>query len=302
MNDHLSSRISSAMDLPTLPAIVERLRRAIENPECGAAEVGELVAQDPTLTAKILLLANSALYGRAEHCWSAREACALLGLESVGNLVVHATLLDRYEHLKQSGYDVSALWHDAPLVASCASKLSRCMRVRRRPSADEAWLAGLLHDIGQLILLERAGEHYVTIQSAASCGIEPLEAYELRELGCTHSEIGAIAVEAWGCGEHVRDAVQRHHAEPSPSMPPLTALVAVGDRIVERLKENKFTAAVDTATPAMLAALGLQRQQVADVVEAVYASVRGSHASPGGIRAPLPSAPPKSRPDEEPSG
>jgi len=285
------------MELPTLPYIVERLSQAIDSPEAGAADIGDLIAADPTLTAKVLLVANSVIYGRAERCWSPREACALLGLRSVRNIVLHATLLREYEHLKACGYDVSALWQDAPLVGLAASMLARCMRPPLAPRPDEAYLAGLLHDIGQLILLDRAGELYVTIQSAASCGMEPLESYERRELACTHSEIGAIAVEAWGCGEHVRDAVMRHHSPLAASMAPLTAVVAIADLIVERLKENKFTAAVDAATPEMLHAIGITRAQVSDIVEVVYAEARGSCSSPRGIRAPLPSGPSVSDPE-----
>jgi HD-like signal output (HDOD) protein len=296
---YLSTRVSTAMELPTLPEIVLHLGEAIDSPEAGAADVGDLIAKDPTLTAKILRAANSVLYGRSERCWSPREACAVLGLRSVRNIVVGAVLLERYEHLKASGYDVSVLWRDAPLVGLCASMLARCIRPPLGPRPDEAYLAGLLHDIGQLVLLDHVGDLYLTIQSAASCGLEPLEEYETRELGYTHAEIGALVVEAWGCGEQVHDAVLQHHSPISAAMPPLTAVVAVADKIVERLNENKFTAAVDAVGSEILKALGLSRGQVSDIVEVVYAQLHGSRDESKGIRAPLPSShrePPPDRP------
>jgi len=291
MNAQLSSRISSAMELPTLPPIVERLSAAIDSPDAGAADVGEMIGADPTLTTKVLSVANSASYGLAERCRSARQACTVLGLRAVRNIVVHAALLEHYEHLKTAGYDVSAIWRDGPLVGATAAQIARCMPASISPRVDDAYLAGLVHDIGQLILLENVGDLYVTIQAAAACALEHLEAYEARELGCTHSEVGARAVESWSYGEHVRDAVARHHAPVAGTTRPLTAVVALADQIVECLNMDHFTAAMDAATPQLLGVLRIQRAQVAEIVEALHARMHGVPVTAERLRAPLPSTP-----------
>jgi HD-like signal output (HDOD) protein len=288
MTMELASKLLPTIELPTLPEIVQRLSRVIDNPEAGAAEVGDLIGEDPALTAKVVLLANSATFGRSEACKSPRQACTLLGLRAVRNLVLHASLLQHFDHLKECGYDISAFWRDAPIVGQGASMLARRIRPAIAPRPDEAYLAGLLRDIGQLILLERVGELYVTIQSAASCKVEPLEAYELRELGLTHADLGAHAVETWGCGESIRDAILQHHMTVSASMQPLSVVVALAERMVSHLNANKFTAAIDAVDPQLSHALGIKREHVSDVAEALHAQLHGSPRDTAGIRAPFP--------------
>jgi HD-like signal output (HDOD) protein len=290
MTDHPTVRIASGIALPSLPQIVQRIDTAIESSDTGTGEIGDLIAQDPTLTAKVLLVANSAMYGLSEQCLSPRHACTILGLQSVRNIVIHAALLYQYEHLKERGFDVSAFWRDAPLVGLAASMLARCVPNASAPRPDEAYLAGLLHDIGQLVLFTNVGEAYVAIQSAAARANEPLEECERREIGMTHAEVGACAIESWGYGERLRDALVDHHEAVTASSQPLTAVVAIADQMVARLNANQFTAAVDAAGAPALAALKISRAQVSDVAETLYGLMHGSHVAAGRIRGPLPSA------------
>jgi HD-like signal output (HDOD) protein len=285
----LPGRLSHTIVVPELPAIVQRVHRAIESTDAGVADVGDMIGADPALAGKVMLVANSVIYGLAQSCRTPRQACTMLGLASIRNIVIQATMLQRYEHLSAHGYDVSALSRDAPVVGFGASMFARCVRVPGAPPPDDAYVAGLLHDIGELILLDQVGEFYATIQSAAACGIESLAAYERRELGVTHAEIGARAVDAWGFGTQVRDAVLHHHARVSTSTSSLTACVVAADLVVEQLNHNRFTAAVDLGSQT-LGPFQVARAQVSDVVEALYSRLHGSRTPTGRIRAPLPSA------------
>ena len=220
----------------------------------------------------------------------AEQACTILGLHTVRNIVIHAALLYQYEHLKERGFDVTAFWRDAPMVGLAASMLARCAPSPIAPRPDEAYLAGLLHDIGQLVLLTNVGDKYVAIQSAAAGGSDRLETHELRELGYTHAEVGARAIESWGYDEHLRNAVLDHHATVTATTHPLTAVVAIANHVVTRLNANQFTAAVDAAGEAGLAALRISRAQVSDVVETLYGLMHGSRSPTESIRGALPSA------------
>jgi hypothetical protein len=161
--------LDDARDLPSLPEVAVKVSRLADDPNASAASIARVIATDQGLTARILRLANSALYGVARRVGTVQEAVVILGLGTIRNLTLAASI---YPALGAAvpGYDLAKgeLWRHSVAAALCAQELARRMPRAPRPGAgaapsaavspDEAFVAGLLHDIGKTLLSAASGD------------------------------------------------------------------------------------------------------------------------------------------------
>ena len=202
--------LSTIDSLPTLPAILWEIQAALQNPRSGSAEIAMVIEQDPSLTANILRLANSAYFHSSNRYLFIAEAVARIGLREIENMVSATFVIDIFTQIDKSADAIDFCFHSLQ-VAEAASFLTERSPKGTPFLASEAYIAGLLHDVGKLILREYFSGDFKRVSAYAtqfSCG--DAEA-ERQTLGVDHGEIGAVLLEIWNLDENLVEAVRRHH-------------------------------------------------------------------------------------------
>lgn len=190
------------VELPTIPRVVQRLIAALRDPNVDARKIGELLAQDPVLSAKVLRVANSSFFGGQRSMASIDAAVALIGIQALNRLVVACGVSSSFDAVP--GIDLKVFWRDALRAAIAANKLAP--RLSADPEA--AYICGLLHGAGHLILCRS----YPEIANAMFTGFAPvrgaeLAAIEVDAFGIDHPQVGAIWVESLGFPQAVADTI-----------------------------------------------------------------------------------------------
>ncbi len=212
--DRLHHRIASLENLPTLPAVAVEMIRLWNEPDLSVREITELLSRDPSLSAKILQVANSSSLGLKKKVTSINHAAALLGLNALRCVTLGVTVFQCFSGHKADWterMDLDEFWRHSIAVAVAAEMLA----VRLGwPNPEEAFLAGLLHDIGKIGLLATIPQDYVNVVERASDAQKSLIEYESEELSVTHTEIGKRITERWGFPDILRNAIWLHHQPP----------------------------------------------------------------------------------------
>lgn len=206
--DVLEEYLSVIKDIPTLPHIVIQLFEKIHQPDPVVNELADLIMKDQVLTTKMIRLVNSAFWGINRQITSVRETIVYLGLREISNLIYSVTLTNTFER-------------DAPLMErvhfwehsfGCALS-SRLIASRVRfPDAELAYLAGLLHDIGEsIIAIHLYKEFEKVVQLVLDTGMTFYQAEE-EILGMNHTDFGPWLVEKWLLPQKLSDAISCHHS------------------------------------------------------------------------------------------
>ncbi len=211
-NSALRAAVGDTESLPSPPPVLIELRSALEARGTGAADVARIVEQDPALSAKLLQLANSAFFGTSRKyaagtVVSIEDAVILLGMSTVEQLALITGVFVAFEGEEETlGLSVAALRRHATLVAEIAANLMTSRRF-----AEEAFMGGLLHDVGKLVLASRFPDSYRRIAPLARKRRSPSWRIEIEEYGASHAEVGAYLLACWGLPRIVIEAVAFHH-------------------------------------------------------------------------------------------
>jgi HD-like signal output (HDOD) protein/signal transduction histidine kinase len=196
--------------LPAMPQILVKLIGHLQADDLGMQELAALVSKDAGLTGKILAVANSSAYHRHSRNVNLEQSMAALGTDMIKTLVISDSVFQTFNNFPHSGStDLRGFWKNSLTAAVIARELARRMDY---PQLEEAYLAGLLHNVGRLALLATAPKEYAFNFTARDD--EDLCAVEQRTLQITHSEAGAWLIERWQLDSFLADSVLYHH-EPS---------------------------------------------------------------------------------------
>ncbi|MFL6657825.1 MAG: HDOD domain-containing protein [Massilia sp.] len=196
--------------LPAMPQILIKLIEHLQADDLGMQELAALLATDVGMTTKILSVANSSAYHRSGRSINLEQALVALGTDMIKLLVIGESVVQTFQNFPHSGStDLRSFWKQALTAAVIARELGRQMAY---PQLEEAYLAGLLHNVGRLALLATAPQEYAYNFTARDD--EDLCVAEQRTLQITHSEAGAWLIERWQLDSFLADAVLYHH-EPS---------------------------------------------------------------------------------------
>ena len=261
--DRVREAVRKVSSIATLPEVTGRIVATVEDPKSSAAQLHKIVSYDPALVTRILKVANSAFYGLPGQVTSVERAIVLLGLNAVKNIAVAASLgqLFRGARLCEK-FSARDLWRHCVAVGVTARELARRMGL---PSADEAFLAGMIHDVGLLVSLQTHPEQLRTVCERAETGAADFCALERETIGMDHQQLGMGLAELWKFPLPLRLAAGYHH-DPSSAdeaSRPLVTLVHVADTICCQSRHGfNLTAARQTVDDAMLAELGIDRAAV----------------------------------------
>ena len=218
--------------LPTIPAAAQRAMVLARDERASMREIAEVVSHDQALAATVLKVVNSAYYGLRQSVGTLPLALTVLGVREIINLVLGVSVVSAFPTSSDNElFSREALWRASAQCAHAAKRLAHGVGLGRL--ASEAFLGGLVHDIGLIVLDEYLHDEFVeTLRTAQQKGLELIVA-ERDRLGTTHASIGAWLAERWAFPEPLVEAIACHHdPEKSSWEPPLTALVHLAELIV----------------------------------------------------------------------
>lgn len=217
MDSHILARLDNIQDLPSLPQIVEKLTKIIEDPNASAGDVAKVMADDPAITAKILRLVNSAYYGRVgsgREITSVTYAIARMGFREVKNIVLSLSVFNLFP-VRKPIIDLKNFWRHCISVAITTRVVhdfaSPSLKQGGAVNVESLYVAGLLHDIGILVLNQYFRDDMERIVSLAKESDTPLHLMEQRILKTDHAKIGAYLARRWDLPKSIVKVIELHH-------------------------------------------------------------------------------------------
>jgi HD-like signal output (HDOD) protein/ActR/RegA family two-component response regulator len=227
--------------LPAMPKTYGLLQAALAQPSVTAGEIGDIVNADAAIASKVLQITNSAFFRLRKPMVRIKDAVTYLGFATVRNLVLSAEIFSQWRAPEGlSDVDPERLQMHAQCAAAACKALSG-----GRASADDAWLAGLLHDIGYWILIQECPEELVRAIELARAEDLPLVECERRITGASHAEVGAYLLGLWGLPYSIIEAVALHHTPGSvtPHGYDLVGALAVSHALLDAANAHGILAA-----------------------------------------------------------
>lgn len=223
----LRAKIERITTLPTLPQVVTKIIAMVESPETSIADVGRVIAKDQVLSARVLKLVNSAFYGFSRPVATITQAMVLLGFNVIKGLAMSASVFDFFQQGEGDGRDRKPLWDHSIGTARIAGVLAQKVKLHE---PEEAVVAGLLHDLGKIVLCAHLPEEFAAItELAKKHNLLMLDA-EKQILGATHAEIGRWLLDGWKLPAKLVEPIALHHAPHLSREAPLTtAIVHLAD-------------------------------------------------------------------------
>ena len=228
VDESLCSAISRIDCLPGLPKIYRDLLHELESDDASLDRVAEMISSDLGMTSKILQLVNSSFFGIPQHVSSPKHAVSLLGLNIIRPLALSAGTFLQYEDLGVPGFSLDEMVDHSLAVATSARAIAES-ETSDHYAIDDAFIAGMMHDIGKLILAVNLSEQYAEALCIADEKAIPLWQAETEVFGTSHGRVGAHLLGLWGLPNPIVEAVAFHH-EPNltsnTEFSPLTAVYA----------------------------------------------------------------------------
>ena len=263
---HLQKAMSRVTEIGSLPEVTTKIVEVVEDPRATAHDMHEIVKNDPGLATKILKVVNSAFYGLPSQVASLDRAIIMLGLSAVKNIAL-ATSLSR---LFKPGaiteqFAARDLWSHSIAVGVCAKLLTKAAR---GPHADEAFVAGLVHDMGLLIEHQLVREQLKEIVNRCMNGTEDFCTVEAEIIGANHQAFGAALAAKWKFPPGLRYAIAYHHnpMQLKPEFRNVATMTYVADTVCCRDEYGFWlTAHKQELSDELLATVGLTPAKIEEV-------------------------------------
>lgn len=206
----VSQLLQAVEEFPTLPTIYLKLVNTFDNPDISASDVANAISMDPAASAKLLKVANSSLYSFRGKVSSITQAIFNIGFVGVKNVILSMGIMQIFTSMNfNNRFSAVELWKHSLAVGVLSSKIASSIPDLKN---DDYFVAGLLHDIGKLFLLNTYKHEYIeAVDFAYKKKIAILEAEQLK-FGINHSEAGAILAEKWALPVGLRRAIRNHHS------------------------------------------------------------------------------------------
>lgn len=199
--------------IPTMPTIAARVMQIVNDPHSSAEDVAKFISRDVALTSKVLRLANSAFYGIPRTISSVNSAIVILGFNTIRSLVLSASVLKVFPAKPGLvAFDRKAFWKHSFMVGIASRMVAQIYRRKRLVDMETAFSAGLLHDVGKVILEQYSHEEYLPVLKAAKEKGIPLVVAEKGMLGLTHADVSGMLIDKWQMPNELRGPIVHHHS------------------------------------------------------------------------------------------
>ncbi len=197
-------------DLPTLPSSIVAINKMLSNPNSSASQVGKLISHDPALTAKILRIVNSAFYGFASRINTITHSIVILGNRAIRKILLTNYVFESFRGRPgQTAYRRSDFWRHAVGCAAACKIIDRRTGMKR---SEEAFITGILHDIGKIVLDQFRHTEFLAILELIEDKQISMRDAELELLGVDHSFLGGLLLEQWGLSPSIINSIGFHHS------------------------------------------------------------------------------------------
>ncbi len=215
MEERTTSRIDHKVvgfisKMPSLSPTVAKIVSLANDMNSSARDLVKVIKVDPVLMAKVLKLINSTYFGMPQQITSINRAVLLLGINTVKNLALSTAVVGSVSKRKESPFDLREVWEHA-LGVAVAAKLIAKKRGTDIKHLEEYFIAGLLHDIGQILLISYVPTAYHRAVTASDDNLTTLSEEEIKIFGCDHAHLGALIADKWKLTPNLISAIRHHH-------------------------------------------------------------------------------------------
>jgi len=247
-SSELKALVQKVTDLPTLPAMMATITRLMQDPRTSAEELGRAISTDPALVSKVLKLVNSAFYGFPGRIGTITQAIVILGFSTIRNVVLTTSVLKAFAKGGPAGVDVNRFWEHSLLTGAIA----RALAIEREANfIEETFIAGLLHDMGRIVLSQKLpAEFEKVLKAKRESGMPQLQA-EQTVLKLTHGDIGGWLARKWNLPLPYVEVMRLHHfplqvleqeQDPQHDTVKLVFLVHAADVIAKGIRDGALQA------------------------------------------------------------
>jgi putative nucleotidyltransferase with HDIG domain len=199
--------------IPTMPTIAAKVMQIVNDPHSSAEDVAKFISRDVALTSKVLRLANSAFYGIPRTISSVNSAIVILGFNTIRSLVLSASVLKVFPQKPGlASFDRKAFWKHSFMVGIASRMVAQIYRKKKLVDMETAFSAGLLHDIGKIILEQFSNDDYVPVVKASREQNIPLFLAEKSMLGMSHADVSGMLVDKWQMPNELKGPIVFHHS------------------------------------------------------------------------------------------
>jgi HD-like signal output (HDOD) protein len=273
----MTRMVEKIEELPPLPSLASKTLELLADPNASMESVEQTIAQDQAMAAKMIKVSNSVLYGGLQKVGTLRQALTRLGAKTTKSLILAAStrgyFLKGRKSMQSWGHH---LWQHS---VECGMAARRIAIAGGGTDPDQAYIAGIMHDIGKLVILMLDEEKYKAIQHAKSADKSTDMAAERKILGVDHAELGHLLMQKWRMPEPVRTCTQFHHQPAAAGAhQALTAIVALGNHLSQLRGSRPRDERLDDAAivQALCGTIGLSAQAYADMMEIVISDFRNA--------------------------
>ncbi len=278
-----SEAIKGISHIATLPEVTTKILELVEDPSSTAKDLHDVIAVDPALCSRILKVVNSSFYGLPGQIGSINRAIVLLGLNAVKNIAISASMAKMFRGGQLCPeFSAKELWKHSVATATAAKLICDDLKMGL---GDEAFLAGLIHDIG--IMVELQHDRLKLIEVVQSLGLtdgvpaKPMTEAEAELFGATHEQFGSALCERWKFPQSLVQAAGFHHhpLDLESGGRRLACVVAIADRLSGELEEGFRLDLTDlTVDPAVMEEIGLTQDRLVAIRERVGAAIEDAQA------------------------
>lgn len=205
-------KLAGIREIPTLPEVMRNVMTALASDDSSANDLAEILTTDQALCSKVLKTANSAFFAQSRQIYDIGDAVVLLGFDYIAQITLATTVFSALGPLDSPDrFSVSAFWEHSIATALAGQLVAE--RSKDESQHKVLYTAGLLHDIGKLLLITHFPEKYAVVLEKVETEDSYLHEIERRVLGFTHCEIGEWVCDRWNFPERLVRAIARHHAD-----------------------------------------------------------------------------------------
>ncbi len=266
--------VNSTIDLPTMPEVLIKLNEVMARPDASAADVAKVISADPAVATNILRIVNSAYYGLQVRVSSVSLAISVMGFNMAKKVALKAAVFSSFGKRREKiqHFDPAGFWRHAVFAGVAARTLAGKSTVFADTHPEDAYIAGLLHDIGKIILMEKSAPRYLALlrksvqQKRSEIEVEP------EDLGFTHADVGSVLAIKWALPEDLAIAIRYHH---SPAKDPfhrsLSSLIHLADHLAWRGgTPSTVGTPMGTLDPDCYSQIGLDPAQVEELLPQIH--------------------------------
>lgn len=230
--------LSRIRNLPSIPSLMLEVSRLLDDPRTSATELGKIISQDQAMVAKVLMVANSPLYGIPRKVSTVEFAIVILGFNHIKNIVVALSVMDAFQGKSKVKWSRNKFWTHSLATGVLAKRIAVDLGYGK---SGEAFTAGLLHDLGISAIQRYFTKEFVEITNLVEREELSYDSAEKGTIGLTHSEIGEFLIKNWNLPDSLSDAVKYHH---SPSDAPidkvLPSIIHLADYMTQKYQQGEF--------------------------------------------------------------